>query len=341
MHQIPPATSSDNGGVSEPALDGPGADILPFRPRAIELVEEATESAREFLGQAKAANTLRAYRSDWRDFVAWCAERELEPLPATPQTVALYAADSAARVKANTISRRLSSISQAHKAADLPSPVGHHLVRTTMSGIRRAIGTAQKGKAPLLTEDLRAVVDAMPSTLAGARDRALLLLGFAAAVRRSELVALDVGDVEDTNDGLVVTIRRSKTDQEGEGRKVGVPYGSTPATCPVRAVRAWLQASAISDGALFRAIAPSGVGDRLSDRSVALIVKRRVEAAGLDPRRFAGHSLRAGLATSAARGGATERAIMAQTGHKSLAVMRRYIRDGTLFSENAAAKTGL
>jgi integrase len=168
------------------------------------------------------------------------------------------------------------------------------------------------------------------------------LTGFAGAFRRSELVALDFEDVRSSSDGLVVTLRRSKTDQEGEGRKIGIPYGSNPETCPVRSLKAWLEAAAIESGALFRSITRHGkIQGRLSGYAVALIVKKHVGAAGLEMAAYSGHSLRAGLATSAAIAGASERSIMAQTGHRSSAMVRRYIRDSSLFRENAAAKTGL
>jgi integrase len=186
------------------------------------------------------------------------------------------------------------------------------------------------------------MVAALPDGLLGVRDRALLLVGFAGAFRRSELVSLDRPDLEFTKDGLTVMLRRSKSDQEGQGRKVGIPYGSNPETCPVRALQAWLEAAAITDGPVFRGVTRHGkVQGRLSGYAVALIVKRYAAVGGLDPSRYAGHSLRAGLATAAAIGGASERSIMNQTGHKSITMVRRYIRDGNLFRENAAAKTGL
>jgi len=182
-----------------------------------------------------------------------------------------------------------------------------------------------------------------PTSLIGVRDRALLLVGFAGAFRRSELVSLDVADVAFGADGLIVQLRRSKTDQEGEGRKVGLPFGSNPLTCPVRAVRAWLDVAVIVRGPIFRPVDRHGnvAGTQLTDQSVALVVKRCAKAAGLDPRRYAGHSLRSGLATAAAMADVSERAIMAQTGHKSLPMVRRYIRDGSLFRRNAAAAVGL
>jgi integrase len=183
----------------------------------------------------------------------------------------------------------------------------------------------------------------LPEGLLGVRDRALLLIGFAGGFRRSELTALDAADVAGTRDGLVVTIRRSKTDQEGEGRKIGVPYGSNPATCPVRSFQSWLESSGITEGPLFRPINRHGkmAATRLSGAAVGEIVKKYVEAVGLDASHFAGHSLRSGLASSAAAAGASERSIMNQTGHRSEKMVRRYIKDGSLFRENAAAVLGL
>ena len=208
-------------------------------------------------------------------------------------------------------------ISQAHKAADLPSPTTSSLVRRTHAGIRRSLGTAQTAKAPALLHDLKRMLDHLPGTRVGLRDRALLLLGFAGAFRRSELVALDLADLDFSQSGLAITLRKSKTDQEGRSRRIGIPYGSSEHTCPVRSVQAWLETARISDGAVFRSLDPFQhvQSRRLSDRAVARIVKRRAAAVGLDPSRYAGHSLRAGLATSAAAGGASERAIMNQTGH--------------------------
>lgn len=188
--------------------------------------------------------------------------------------------------------------------------------REVLKGIRRALGVAPSQKAPISPSELRAMVKTRPDTLQGLRDRALLLVGFAGAFRRSELVGLDVGDAVFGEDGLTVTLRRSKTDQEGVGRKVGVPYGSTPQSCPVRTLRRWLEGSGITEGPLFRPAKGRTVGAlRLSDKAVARLVKRAAKDAGLDPSRLSGHSLRSGLATAAAKAGKSERAIMAQTGH--------------------------
>jgi len=299
--------------------------------------------AAEYVAAAKAANTLRAYRSDWREFSAWAAWRELEALPATPETVALYLTDLAEAAKTSTIARRLAAIAQAHRAAGVPSPTDDATVKAVWAGIRRVHGTATEGAAPLTVGLLRRVVEALPDGLGGLRDRVLLLVGFAGALRRSELVALDVEDIEQRDEGLVVRIRRSKTDPEGAGRLVGIPYGSHPATCPVRSVRTWLEATAISAGPLLRPVNRHGTlgAGRLSAASANRAVQRAVRHAGLDPTPYSAHSLRAGLATSAAEAGVSERAIMAQTGHRSLAVARSYIRSGSLFRDNAAAQVGL
>ena len=186
------------------------------------------------------------------------------------------------------------------------------------------------------------MVDATDATLIGLRDRALILLGFAGAFRRAEIVSLDVGDLGFNRDGLTVTLRRSKTDQQGQGRKIGIPYGSNPETCPVRTLQAWLEEGGVTEGPLFRSLNRHGaLQGRLSPVGVARVVKKLAERAGLDPAKYAGHSLRAGHATSAAASGASERSIMNQTGHRSVQMVRRYIREGSLFRENSAGKLGL
>lgn len=308
------------------------------------LAEALAQQAFDYAKRSRAENTKRAYRNDWQDFVTWCAEHGLQPLPASPQTVAAYLSDRAKTHRVSTLQRRLSAISQAHKAAGYrPVSTREEPLHSVWMGIKRAKGTAQEGKAPVLTDELRAMVATLPDSLLGIRDRALLLLGFAGAFRRSELVGLDVEDLTFTQGGLVVTIRRSKTDQEGQGEKIGIPFGAHEETCPVRAVQAWLTAAGIQEGPLFRSVNRHGQVQpgRLSDKAVALVVKRTAAAAGLDPTRYAGHSLRAGLATSAAAAGVEERNIMRQTRHRSVQMVRRYIRDGNLFRNNAAAAVGL
>ena len=305
-------------------------------------LKHIADQAKDYADQAKAPNTKRAYRADWQDFTAWCRDQRLDPLPAAPETVALYLTQLSDHRKVSTLQRRMAAISQAHQFAGHPSPTKESLVRTVMSGIRRAKGTAQERKAPTMTDDIRAMVEALPDNLTGIRDRALLLVGFAGAFRRSELVGLDVTDLQFTSQGLVITLRRSKTDQEGEGRTIGIPHG-TNSLCPVKALQEWLTVSGIAEGAIFRPINRHGQirSRRMTAQVVSLVVKKYAEATGLNPTQYAGHSLRAGLATSAAASGTPERVIQRQTGHRSLTILRRYIRDGDLFRENAAADVGL
>ncbi len=333
------ARSRDDGPHLAPSH---ATEVLSVQPDVSTALAEIVERARDYAGAARSANTRRAYRADWADFTAWCQIHGVTALPATPQTVVLYLTALAPRRKTSTLTRRISAIAQAHKAAEYESPTTHQAVRTIMAGIRRVRGTAQTGKEPVVTAEVRRMVQELQPTLLGRRDAALLLLGFAGAFRRSELVALDVSDVVVKHEGLEVTVRKGKTDQEGQGRKIGIPYGSHPASCPVRAVQAWLWASGITRGPLFRGVNRHGqLLGRLSDKGVARVVKRQALAVGLDPALYAGHSLRAGLATAAAAAGVSERAIMAQTGHKSLPMVRKYIRDGSLFNDNAAAGVGL
>jgi integrase len=315
-------------------VTGTGAAVVPL----------PLDRVRQFVGASKSENTLRGYRSDWHEFCGWCESRGLVPLPATPESVAAYIADCAERLKVGSIQRRLNAIAEAHKAAGLErSPTHAGIVRNTLKGIRRTLGTAPAQKAAALTDDVRAMVEATDDGLIGTRDRALVLLGFAGAFRRSELVRLDVADCAFGRDGLTINLRRSKTDQTGVGRNVGVPFGSNPETCPVRTLQAWLELAGVTDGPLFRSINRHGRAypTRLSGIDVARIVKKLATRASLDAAKYAGHSLRAGHATSAAIAGASERSIMRQTGHRSVQMVRRYIREGNLFRENSAGKLGL
>jgi site-specific recombinase XerD len=319
------------------------AIIGPIENTGAAVVPLPLERVREYVRASKAENTLRGYRSDWRHFCSWCESRGLVPMPAAPESVAAYIAECAGHLKAGSIQRRLNAIAEAHKAAGLETPTHAGLVRNTLKGIRRTLGTAPSLKAPALTDDVRAMVEATDAGVIGARDRALVLLGFAGAFRRSELVGLDVADCSFGKDGLTVTLRRSKVDQVGAGRKIGIPYGANPETCPVRTLQGWLEVAAISGGPLFRSINRHGqVQARgLSGIDVARVVKKLALRAGLDATRYAGHSLRAGHATAAAIAGASERSIMNQTGHRSVQMVRRYIREGNLFRENSAGKLGL
>jgi site-specific recombinase XerD len=304
------------------------------------------ERARNYASKAKSERTLAAYQSDWNDFVAFCRQTGQGSLPAAPETVALYLTylvDERKR-KASTLARRVAAISQVHQAAGFPTPTAESVVRSVLAGIRRVHGSEQTAKMALSPELLKKLVAKLPDTLRGRRDRALLLVGFAGALRRSELVALAVRDVAFEAEGLVLTVRRSKTDPNAEGQLVGIPYGEQAETCPVRTLQAWLEAAKITEGAVFRPIErwSNRIEPRpLEDRRVATLLKTLVGRAGLDPKHFAGHSLRSGLATAAAAGGASERAIMDQTRHKSVKQVRRYIQRGSLFRDNAAKYTGV
>jgi integrase len=247
-------------------------------------------------------------------------------------------------VKVATIALGLAAIDAAHKAFGHHPCSKHPVVERTWKGIRRQRGAPQRRVAAIAPRELAKMSAVQPESLVGLRTRALLVIGFAGAFRRSELAALDVADVAFADDGVVITLPRSKTDQEGQGTKVGLPHGSSALTCPVRALRAWLAASKLQQGALFRSFAPHGgpMGQRLAAADVARIVKRAAKAAGLDPAHYSGHSLRAGLATAAARAGKSDRAIMAQGRWTTRTMVDRYVRDGRLLeTENAASGIGL
>ncbi len=305
------------------------------------------QEVERFLEHALSDNTWKAYRLDWRLFEEWCAERDLTPLPAQADSVAEYIAHLASveRCKAATIERKLSSISVRHGARGLESPTKTVLVRETLRGTRNAIGAAQTRKKPIVTDELARIIATCESlhTLAAARDRALLLIGFAGAMRRSEIAALTVEDVTEVPEGLDVLIRRSKTDQAGRGRTVSIAYGSHLATCPVRTLRAWLALSGVSSGPLFREVDRHGNlgNDHLHPASVARIVKRACELAGFDVAQHGGHSLRSGFATSAAARKNSIWSIKQQGGWTSDATVAGYIRFATRWHDNASANLGL
>jgi len=311
-------------------------ETLPALP--VDLSDLAARAA-EFARSSRSAATERAYRSDWTDFSGWCERAGLSPLPAAPATVGAYLSARTGELKVATLHRRLAAITAAHRMAGLGLDGGHPAIARVLAGIRRAYGTRQQAKTAILTEDLRRVVRALPTTLAGIRDKAVLLVGFAGAFRRSELAALDLGDISLSNAGLTITIRRSKTDQEGAGRQVGIPRArKTSVTCPVAALESWLneRTELTNSDALFLGVFHGRLMGRLSGQAIAEIVKRAVNRVGFDPSKFAGHSLRSGFATSAARGGADLAFIMQQTGHKSADVARRYVQTGTLLQNPAS-----
>lgn len=298
----------------------------------------------EAIADAKAPNTKRAYRADWAHFSTWCEAHGETPLPASPATVARYLVAHAKEFKRSTLERRLIGITTAHRFAGHDTPCHNTLVRETMKGIRRQKADEDVRQVDAaVTSIVRQLVDTLKDDIHGLRNRALLLIGFAGAFRRSELVALKVHDIKETREGLVIRVRRSKTDQEGKGLEKGIPYGSHIDTCPVRSYKAWLEASKIVEGPVFRPISRHGhvSPNALRAESVAEVIKAAAQRAGLDPTRFAGHSLRSGLATAAAEAGVPEQEIMEQGGWKSSAIARRYIRRGSLFKRNAASKVGL
>jgi site-specific recombinase XerD len=268
----------------------------------------------------------------------WCDAAGVEVLPASPEAVAAFmAAEADAGRKVSTLEQRSAAIRWAHEAAGLESPTAHKLVRSTMQGIRRELGTAPKRKAPATVDRLTMMVaHADPATVKGLRDRALLLFGFASAMRRSELVGLDLDDVEHTERGLLVTLRRSKTDQEGQGHQRAIPFGRNPKLCPVHALAEWHAKAGITDGKLFRSVDRHGnVAESLSTRAVADVVKHYAKRAGLDPADFGGHSLRSGFVTSAAENGKSTERIMDHTGHQSAAMVRIYTRRADAFADHA------
>lgn len=295
------------------------------------VIQPTTALVSQFLSAAIADNTRRAYKQDLQDFLRWGGT-----VPCSSETMAAYIADSAEHLSPHTITRRVVGIGRAHVSQGFPDPAKNDLVRTVLRGVRRVKGMAQRQVDPLLKQDLFSILSFMKG-VTGARDRALILLGFAAALRRSELAALQVHDIEFVRDGVIVHLRKSKTDQQGEGRKIGVPWGRTSA-CPVKAVERWLEVSQISSGPIFRGINRGGaVGQsQLSAQSVALILKSYANRAGLDPSKISGHSLRSGLVTSAIQAGVGVHKIMDQTGHRSVEMLARYIREAGLFEGNAS-----
>lgn len=310
---------------------------------ALGALAPALASARRYAEEAKAENTRRAYRSDWRRFSAWCNTHRVAALPASGDTLALYlAAYADAGRKPATLGRAIAAIVQAHKAANVPSP-WTTAARAVWQGVRRRHGIAPQQKSPILLDDLRAMLATLGDRPIDVRNRALLLMGFAGALRRSELVGVDVEHLRNDKDGLRLHLPRSKTDQEGQGRIVGLPYGGRPATCPVRAVRAWIDVAGIERGAVFVGLTRGGnlTGARLSGYDVARLVKKLATAAGLNADVFSGHSLRAGFVTMAVRAGKAERAIMQHTGHTTVQMLRRYVREVGVFEDNAATGIGL
>lgn len=290
-------------------------------------------SVRKYLDAALADNTLRAYRADLKHFMAWGGV-----IPASPEQVATYVARHATILASSTLTRRLIAIARAHASQGVESPTNTELVKATLQGVRRTRGSGVRQVAPLQKVQVLRMVRGLHG-LRGLRDAALLLIGFASALRRSELVSLNVEDIQFTGEGTIIRLRRSKTDQEGRGRDIAIPC-VRGRYCPSKSLQAWIEASGIVDGALFRQVNRYDqlLPQRLTAQSVALVIKQRAELAGFDPALFSGHSLRAGFVTNAAKGGASSSSIRAQTGHKSDAMLQRYVRDSCLFIDNPLSK---
>jgi site-specific recombinase XerD len=329
-HQLSnlPMTASDTENALVPASG-------PNRRGGRQSLEIAEEAVAEFIAASKADATRRAYASDWRDFAAWCAAHQQVQLPAAPATVAAYlGALATAGAKVSTVRRRCAAIGDAHRRGGHENPAAHAGVKATLAGIARTLGAPPAKKAALTADLLAKALRSMPRDLAGLRDRALILIGFAAALRRSELVALDVADLTRHPKGLVITIRRSKTDQAGAGCAKAVPHGRKLRA--VQALDAWLGAAKISAGPVFRGVRGSKVlPARLCAHQVARIVQKRAAAAGLDPSLFAGHSLRSGYISSAAERGASLVSIAAHANHKKLDTTRGYVQIADAFRDHS------
>lgn len=327
-----PTTSRDSVPMASDSTSPPRISV------AGELSEEAAALVRAYGFASMSGETLRAYRNDVRLFAAWCEAQGVSALPAAPEVVAAFlAAEAEAGRAVATIGRRCAAIRYAQMLAGAPDPTAHAVVRAVMKGIRRTVGTAPKQKAAATVDVLAALLMHVPDTLAGKRDAAVLALGFAGAFRRSELVALDVEDLQMHPEGLRVRIRRSKTDQEGQGFEKAIPHGHF--VRPVARLRAWLDAAGITEGPVFRSVSRSGHmrkgAVRLTNQTVGSIVKRYAEAAGLDPASFGAHSLRSGYITSAAERGANLARIMDQSGHRTPRAILGYIRRANAFQDHS------
>lgn len=293
--------------------------------------EQPSDSVRYYVESALSENSQKALKSDLEHFVHYGGS-----IPATPEMVAAYLSEHANILSVATLKRRLASMSKLHAMRGHDNPARHELVRMTMRGIARQHGKPQRQVAPILKEDLVVMLSQAPNGLKGTRDKALLILGFCAALRRSELCRVQIEDLSFNAQGIVLCLPRSKTDQNGTGYNIGIPYGRGK-ICPVRIITDWIELSGILSGMLFVAMKKGDVltDQHISDRSVADIIKQYAAKAGLDPAHYSGHSLRSGLATSAAQHGVSSWKIRQQTGHKSDAMLSRYIRDGDLFADNA------
>ena len=297
------------------------------------------------LKNSKASNTIRAYKSDFRDFGLFCSKNGLKVLPSEPKIVSLYLTNLASKdVKISTIKRRLVSIGVIHKLKGYYLDTKHPSIVENIMGIKRRKGSIQKGKKPLLINNLKKIINVIDKQnkdeIKILRDRSIILIGFSGGFRRNEIVSLDYEDLEFVTEGVKINLRRSKTDQFGDGYVKGLPFFYNNEYCPVISIRKWIKISNINSGPLFRRFTKGSIlyTDRLTDQTVALLIKKYLDLVGIDSKNYSGHSLRSGFATSAAESGAEERSIMEMTGHKSTGMVRRYIKDANLFKNNALNK---
>ncbi len=299
------------------------------------------------LKSSKANNTLRAYKSDFKDFGAFCAIHGFKTLPSEPKIVSLYLTHLSKKSKISTLRRRLVSISMVHKLKGHYLDTKHPIIVENLMGIRRLKGSIQKGKKPLLINNLKSVINVIDELkieeIKKLRDKSIILIGFGGGFRRTEIISIDREDLDFVPEGLKITVKRSKTDQYGEGMIKGLPYFDNEIYCPVKNLEKWLKVSQIKSGPIFRRFSKglSLTDKRLTDQSVVLLMKEYLNLAGIENKNFAGHSLRSGFATVAAESGADERSIMAMTGHKSTQMVRRYIKEANIFKNNALNKINL
>ena len=304
----------------------------------LKLLHEATLNN---LKSSKANNTLRAYKSDFKDFGSFCAKHGLNSLPSEPKIVSLYLTHLSKNSKISTLKRRLVSLSVVHKLKGHYLDTKHPIIVENLMGIKRLKGSIQKGKKPILISHLKLIINVIDeqkiNDINKFRDKTIILIGFGGGFRRTELISIDHEDLEIVQEGLKITIKKSKTDQFGEGMIKGIPYFSNELYCPVTNLKKWLEISEIKSGPIFRRFSKGSIltEKRLTDQSVVLLIKKYLKLAGIDNNNFSGHSLRSGFATVAADSGADERSIMAMTGHKTTQMVRRYIRDANIFKNNA------
>ena len=299
------------------------------------------------LKSSKSSNTIRAYRSDFKDFGAFCAKNGFKPLPTEPKIVSLYLTHLSIKdAKMSTLRRRLVSIGVIHKLKNHYLDTKHPIIIENLMGIKRKKGSYQKGKKPILLNHLKLIIEAIDkdtSDEAGIRklrDKTIILLGFAGGFRRVELISIDFEDLEFVSEGVKIFIRKSKTDQFGEGMLKGLPYFDNQKFCPVWHLKKWLEVTKIKSGPIFKRFSKGLIlgKNRLTDQSVALFLKKYLSKAGIENQNYSGHSLRSGFATASADSGADERSIMAMTGHKTTQMVRRYIKEANLFKNNALNK---